>query len=191
MSGWCLIESDPGVFTELIETIGVKDTEVCEVHDLSELPSSCHGLIFLFQWLPNTQKSSFISYETNIFFANQTIQNACATQALLSILLNSPNLEIGETLKDFKEFTTHFPSDLKGEAIGNSHILRDAHNSFARADPFVNEQVAKDDQEAEDVYHFVSFVPCNGYIYELDGLQAGPIRLDVVGDNWLEKGLFD
>jgi hypothetical protein len=47
---WCTIESDPGVFTELISTIGIGGTEVAELWDLEQVgdvPS--YGLIFLFK----------------------------------------------------------------------------------------------------------------------------------------------
>lgn len=102
--------------------------------------SPVYGVIFLFKWLRETTSPSTPTtpqdgtYTTtppdNLFFAAQTIQNACGTQAILSIILNQDTpathnnnqpINIGPELQSFKDFTTGFPSDLRGEALSNSH----------------------------------------------------------------------
>ncbi|KAJ1948398.1 hypothetical protein FBU59_001615, partial [Linderina macrospora] len=113
---WCLIESDPGVFTELIENMGVRDVQVEELYslDADTLSSMApvYGLIFLFKWQQgrsskaHSQTEQPVSSPENVYFAQQIINNACATQAILSILLNrSQDLELGETLTNFRSFS--------------------------------------------------------------------------------------
>jgi len=138
-----------------------------------------YGLIFLFKWVqdpPGTEKREPLTdYDPELFFANQVINDACATYALLSILLNqAKNLEIGDELKNLKDFTMMLNGKDRGWAIGNSEVVRLSHNSFHRQDPFEIEYT-KDTGKEEDAFHFISYVPFNGQLYELDGLQKGPI----------------
>ncbi|KAK3691876.1 hypothetical protein LTR37_018369 [Vermiconidia calcicola] len=196
--GWNTIESDAGVFTFLIESLGVSNVQFEELISLD--PDSLQqlnpiGVIFLFKY-PTGEKPSrdkpldgdfdFAAVETqeadkNVWFAAQTIQNACGTQALLSVLLNKTQqdgegeVDIGPNLKEFKDFTSAFPADLRGEALSNSDLIRDVHNSFARSSPFVSDssRLATDD---DDVYHFIAYTSINSTLYELDGLQPAPIR---------------
>ncbi|KAJ5332713.1 Peptidase C12 [Penicillium brevicompactum] len=194
--GWSTIESDEGLFTSLIETLGVKDTQFEELISLDadtiRSLGPVYGVIFLFKWTREAAGARAEapldgSYDTtatdNLFFAAQTIQNACGTQAILSVILNHDNppaplppITLGPELQSFKEFTTGFPAELRGEALSNSEAIRSAHNSFARASPFADETARPQDEEnSADVYHFIAYTPVNGKLYELDGLQPHPI----------------
>lgn len=112
----------------------------------------------------------------------QTVENACGTIALLHVLLNAEGVKPGPKLTNFLEFASSMPeADLRGEILGMSDDIRKAHNSFARSEPFVSE--AKGSGEGGEAFHFVAYVPKNGALYELDGLQRGPIRLEGVPEH--------
>ncbi|XP_064575592.1 ubiquitin carboxyl-terminal hydrolase isozyme L5 isoform X2 [Zonotrichia leucophrys gambelii] len=159
---WCLMESDPGVFTELIKGFGCRGAQVEEIWSLEpenfEKLKPVHGLIFLFKWQPGEEPAGSVVQDSRldtIFFAKQVINNACATQAIM-----------------------------KGLALSNSEVIRQVHNSFARQQMF--EFDAKSSAKEEDAFHFVSYVPVNGRLYELDGLREGPIDLGACHqDDWI------
>jgi len=175
---WCTIESDPGVFSELIGTgFGVKGVAVEEIYSLDqeeeETSRETFGLIFLFKWrreVDNRPTATDANSE-DLIFAKQIVQNACATQAILSVLLNADSLDLGANslLSNLKSFTSHLDPESRGMVIGSSDPIRLAHNSFARAEPFLQEDDDPKDtrsRESEDVFHFIAYVPFRGSVYE-------------------------
>ncbi|XP_064132560.1 ubiquitin carboxyl-terminal hydrolase isozyme L5 isoform X2 [Loxodonta africana] len=172
---------------------GCRGAQVEEIWSLEpenfEKLKPVHGLIFLFKWQPGEEPAGSVVQDSRldtIFFAKQVINNACATQAIVSVLLNCTHQDVhlGETLSEFKEFSQSFDAAMKGLALSNSDVIRQVHNSFARQQMF--EFDAKTSAKEEDAFHFVSYVPVNGRLYELDGLREGPIDLGACNqDDWI------
>ena len=193
MSEWCTIESDPGVFTELIKNIGVKGVQVDEIIDMDTLEvgnEPVYGLIFLFKYMQKIdyKPNVLTNWDNDLFFAKQEVQNACATQAILGILLNNTDkLDIGPTLTELKTFTDGMDPATRGLAISNSEKIRTEHNKFSHPEPFVfAKKIAKD---GDDVFHFVAYLHFKNSIYEIDGLQKGPILIEdnVKNEEWIKK----
>ena len=74
--------------------------------------------------------SNNMNSQTN--YEQQTIKNACASVALLNIVNNVPDLELGPNLRAFKDFSQHLSPADRGDAIANFDYIMDIHNSFAR-----------------------------------------------------------
>ncbi|KDR20573.1 ubiquitin carboxyl-terminal hydrolase calypso [Zootermopsis nevadensis] len=202
--GWLELESDPGLFTLLLEDFGVKGVQVEEIYDLQKsIEGPVYGFIFLFRWIEERrsrrkvvdQSESFVKDEdvvNNIFFAQQMVPNSCATHALLSVLLNCSNIHLGATLSRLKAHTSGMCPENKGWAIGNTPELAKAHNSHAmpqakrRLDKSTGVSTGRYTGEA---FHFVSYVPIRGRLFELDGLKPFPMDHGPWGDkeDWTEK----
>ncbi|KAG5894632.1 hypothetical protein JTB14_026163 [Gonioctena quinquepunctata] len=201
--GWLELESDPGLFTLLLEDFGVKGVQVEEIYDLNKpLDSPVYGFIFLFRWIEERRSrrkvvelnETFVKDEdivNNIFFAQQMVPNSCATHALISILLNCPTIHLGETLARLKTHTYGMSPDNKGWAIGNTPELACAHNSHAM--PLAKRRLEKGSAVSTgrftgEAFHFVSFVPIGGRLFELDGLKPYPIDHGPCNDmEWTDK----
>jgi len=191
---WCTIESDPGVFTSLCEEVGIKGVQFEEIYSLDVdaftplETDKVFGLVFLFKWKKEVDERPTVqAADHGIFFAQQVIHNACATQAILNCLLNVPSdkLDAGKALTEFREFTGALDPQMKGLALGNSEVIRKAHNSFRTQSSF---EIVQDDDAKGDAFHFVGFVCVDNKVYELDGLKPGPILVGDVPANgaWFE-----
>lgn len=128
------IESSPAIFSELLAGIGLPGLQVEEVYaldrDLLTSIQPIHGLIFLFPYTGDQASRSKARQGTlltdppaGLFAPTQVIQNACATQALLSIALNSPGVTLPAELSDLLTFTADFDATMKGLAISNSETV--------------------------------------------------------------------
>ncbi|KAK8387375.1 hypothetical protein O3P69_018156 [Scylla paramamosain] len=204
--GWLELESDPGLFTLLLEDMGVKGVQVEEVYDLQKsFEGKVYGFIFLFRWIEERRSRRKVVENTdnyvqdeavvnNMFFAQQMVPNSCATHSLVSVLLNCSALDLGPTLSRLKVHTLGMNPENKGWAIGNTPELANAHNSHsapqARRRPDKTPGVPTSSRVSNaETFHFVSYVPVNGRLFELDGLKPSPIDHGPwqPGEDWTEK----
>nr|XP_040575975.1 ubiquitin carboxyl-terminal hydrolase calypso-like [Lepeophtheirus salmonis] len=214
VDGWLELESDPGLFTLLCEDMGIPEVQVEEIYDLESLKGDEEeepilGFIFLFRWMEERRTRKKLTEATehlyekdpsivnnSLFFAQQMVPNSCATHALVSILLNCSQVELSPTLSNLKKHVEGTDPEVKGWAIGNSPELAHAHNSHAvprarrRRDRSANNVAAlPSSRYTGETFHFVSYVPVNGCLYELDGLKNYPINHGEIppGEIWTEK----
>ncbi|XP_045600724.1 ubiquitin carboxyl-terminal hydrolase calypso isoform X1 [Procambarus clarkii] len=204
--GWLELESDPGLFTLLLEDMGVRGVQVEEIYDLQKsFEGKVFGFIFLFRWIEERRSrrkvvenpDNYVQDENvvnNMFFAQQMVPNSCATHSLVSVLLNCSTLDLGPTLSRLKIHTIGMNPENKGWAIGNTPELANAHNSHAapqarrRPDKTPGVPTSSRMSNAE-TFHFVSYVPVSGRLFELDGLKPFPIDHGPwsEGEDWTEK----
>jgi ubiquitin carboxyl-terminal hydrolase BAP1 len=204
---WEELESDPGLFTLLVGDFGVHGVRVEEIYDLSRLTSmeDVYGFVFLFKVVGDTtsvrrkrravEEDNFVtdpSIVNDMFFALQVIPNSCATHALLSILLNTSRVKLGPVLDDLKMYTKGMDPESKGNAIANYPHLARTHEKHAK--PHSLKPVSRGGvvvtATGHDAFHYSSFVPINGHLYELDGLKPAPVDHGVWGQGEQWTSLF-
>lgn len=123
---FAVIESDPGVFTSLVRTLGVQGLQVVELYDIepwaSEHLHPIHGLVFCFLWRKDNdapQKKQPDGLEdgeddsAKLWFANQLSDDACASMAILNVLLNVEGVDVGERLREFRNETEKMSSPVR------------------------------------------------------------------------------
>ena len=146
--GWSLTESDPAIFTSLLQELGVQGLEVTELYSLdSTLLTSLqpiYALIFLFKYvdtsvqtqsgdltLPNSTGTP--KEDVDFYFAHQVINNACATMALLNAAMNiqggkgmaGEDVQLGQELEELKGFSLALDPNSRGWAVSNSEKVRE------------------------------------------------------------------
>ncbi|KAK3313915.1 hypothetical protein B0H66DRAFT_607152 [Apodospora peruviana] len=210
---WTEVESDPAFFNRILDLIGVKQAKLQEVYSvdqesLAQLPTPVYGLIFLYQYVEGEPDSEAAESSPDLWFANQTTSNACATVALFNIIMNAAELELGDKLDKFKQESRDLSPPLRGNLLSNSSWIRVAHNSFARRLDLLNAALSLQNQVDDDKkkrrgkaagssrrktkppdeagYHFIAFIPVKQAVWQLDGLQTNPTCIGEFGqgEHW-------
>ena len=218
-SGWQLTESDPGVFSELLHKLGVPlivdDLYSLDADSLA-LIKPIHALIFLFKYVGGSGSESGAAGGTSRpdpefggFFAHQTVNNACATLAVLNALGNLPNVTKASTNEEYKNLMG-FAGDLdpqsRGLVITSADWLREAHNSLSPPSAISLDGLGLERGTEEvrsllhiffimfttllQAYHFVVYLPVGTTLYELDGLREFAVNhgpFSPSGEGWLGK----
>lgn len=132
------------------------------------------------------------------------MNNACATIALLNIVMNAEDLDLGDQLRQLKNQSRHMSSPVRGHLISTNPWIRAIHNSFTRRMDHLNADLCLEIEQdkaarknrttsnktkkrasrhgkakntTEYGFHFIAYLPSNGYVWELDGLKSQPQKL--------------
>ncbi|KAF2630088.1 cysteine proteinase [Macroventuria anomochaeta] len=210
--GFCEIESEPAYFSAILRDMGVQGINVREVVAmqpwfLETIPRPTYGLILLYRYRDHGSSDQPTESSNHVWFANQLpAQNSCATLAMINILMNNTDIEIGDHLQQFKDFTKDFTPYQRGEALACFDFIKKIHNSFAKkmdileadkhlsykakkAQRLLNDKKARrestdsaaTDESAEgyedNAHHFIAYVPVGHEIWMLDGLNARPMSV--------------
>ncbi|KAI1438139.1 cysteine proteinase [Xylaria sp. CBS 124048] len=217
--GWVELESEPAFFNAMLQDLGSKDLKVQEVFSLDEmtlaaLPKPVYGLVFLYEWTNEDElMGSRQNCPENLWFGNQTTMNACATVALMNIIMNIHAIKLGDELEEFREMTRAMPPPHRGHALDTNDFIRGIHNSVARRKDLLAEDMSlgnsfeervkkrriipkkkrssksKNRDQGRGGYHYIAFVYVDGQVWELDGLESMPLCIgppeNDEGNGWL------
>ncbi|KAK7193228.1 ubiquitin carboxyl-terminal hydrolase, family 1 [Paraphaeosphaeria sporulosa] len=243
--GYCEIESDPAYFSVILRDIGIQGVDVQELLTVDQEQLSylapVYGLVLLFRHREFDQHNQEGACPDNVWFANQMPgQNSCATLAMIHTLLNvdDPDIEIGEHMHQFKDFTKDMTPLQRGHTFASWKFVKGIHNSFAKKmdmlenDKYIAAKAAKaqkskaasqkkiaetkkapsvqtksrsrtarrnsedsnassDSVEAfeENAHHYIAFVPINGEVWKLDGMDKQPTLMgeydEDKGEMWI------
>lgn len=204
------LESNPEVFTELINRLGVTDLQFQDVFSLDDpdllamVPRPALALILVFPTSETYEKQIADDESTrpeytgggpgeDVVWFKQTIRNACGLYGILHAVSNGKARSFIKPGSSFENLlTTCVPLDPHGRALAleNSNDLETAHADAAKQG---DSPVPTAEDEVE--FHYVCFVQSNknGHLYEMDGGKKGPVDrghvLDEDGDVLGQGGL--
>lgn len=129
---------------------GVPSVEVQEIIELDGLLTKAAdevcGLILLARWTAPEKTDQAAVLPKSLWFANQTSSYSCASVAIMNIINNQSDLDLGTKLNVFREETRALSPKDRGIALDSFDFVRNIHNSFSTEIDKLNvDQLLKDD----------------------------------------------
>lgn len=157
-AGWVEIESEPAFFNAMLQSFGAPSFQIRELWGLDPealafLPRPVHGLIFLYQYNEEDEDEDMAEKREGcpggLWFGNQTTTNACATVAIMNILMNAADPGFGPELTEFKAATVNLPPPHRGHMLDTNDFIRGIHNSAARRLDLLSQDLLLDNKFEE------------------------------------------
>ncbi|KAL5877010.1 hypothetical protein ACKVWL_006187 [Pyricularia oryzae] len=197
-------------FNYILHTLGVSNVRSEEIFSMDEteiaaLRKPIYGFIFLFECEGVPISDEIVPPPSNMWFAAQTASNSCATVALLNVLMNCDEVAMGEKVRKFKEETADMVLSHRGAYLSQNKFLRSTHNTFARRLDLMDADLGMMNQweernkrqnkaksgkrkrkalDPDSAKHYVGYIPHDGQLWELDGLDGGVICLGPYQGDW-------
>ncbi len=189
---WLALESNPGVLNEYIQNLGF-DVSKFKFNDLYSTEDWARGMIKnpvlgMMLVFPYGQKhKDFMKKEKKLvlekgqeldkglFHMRQKAKNACGSVGIYHILLNLSKEDQGllsddSVVSQFKKENIGKDLEERGNNFLNNNAIKNIHKNLAKKGNTDNNKDLKIDK------HFVSFIPFNGDLYEMDGQKDFPIN---------------
>jgi len=181
-SKWLPLEANPEVIARYCHTLGgpenIQFVDILSVEDwaLKDVPRPVLAVMLLFVVKDKEAKGveNPKSEGDSLWFVKQTISNACGTISLLHTVYNLPEefpLAKGKFFDTLLQATKSKTPEERAKALENDSSIEAAH---LEAEKEGQSRVPQPDENIDT--HFVTFVPKDGSIYELDGRHGNPIK---------------
>ncbi|KAI0037671.1 hypothetical protein FA95DRAFT_1613995 [Auriscalpium vulgare] len=177
--------SSLGVFTDLARGLGIHHIELVELYDI-EPWAVAHlqprGLIFCHLWHKDKDARRPRALDDPaaepVWFANQLSDDACASLALLNVMLNCRSCNIGKDLRLFQAQTKEMDPVAVRHMWGNQ-IARNLQEAakVSKQPPLKKRKIAPSPPCRRRHRDIPLYRLCHGNIWELDGLMSGPIEV--------------
>jgi ubiquitin carboxyl-terminal hydrolase L5 len=133
------------VFTSLIRKLGIRNLELVEMYDIEPWAVdhlNPRGLIFCFLWRKDSHcPAEFVDPAAErVWFANQLSDDACASHAILNVLLNCPDIEHldGGAIFSFSSIRKGmFTNVVRARVLTGEDVGKEAAIKIARSQEFM------------------------------------------------------